>query len=199
MPIRRKSKILIVDDEEVVRLFLERFFRLKGFEVGLAESGAKAIEKMRGEVFDLVFLDVRMPQMNGLEALRELKKIAPSTKIVMMTGYAVDDLLKEAQQSGACASIKKPFDMNQLAALLEGVSLQKEKDARLNILVIDDEEVVRKFLVRLLSEHRVITVESGKEAMERIAQEKIDLVFLDIVLKDINGLELARQITKARD
>jgi len=197
MRAHKKPSILVVDDEEVVRDFLERFFRLKGLEVAVAENGEKAVESMRAKASDIVFLDVRMPQMNGMEALREIKKIAPSAKFVMMTGYAVDDILKESRKEGAIASIKKPFDMTQLSALIEGLSLQKTGDKKMTIMVIDDEEVVRKFFVRLLRDYIVITAESGAEALEKIKKEKVDLVFLDIVLKDINGLELARTITQA--
>jgi DNA-binding NtrC family response regulator len=115
----RKIKVLVVDDEQVVRDFLGRFLTLKSAIVRIAEDGFRAIEVFRQEKFDLVFLDVKMPQMDGLETFRELKKIDPQAKCIMMTGYAVDDLLEQAEQEGAAQSIKKPFDINQITSLLE--------------------------------------------------------------------------------
>ncbi|MFA5157303.1 MAG: response regulator [Candidatus Omnitrophota bacterium] len=115
----RKIKVLVVDDEQVVRDFLARFLALKSAIVKIVEDGFMAIEAARQERFDLVFLDVKMPQMNGLETFRELKKIDPAAKYVMMTGYAVDDLLQKARQEGAAHSINKPFDIQQISSIIE--------------------------------------------------------------------------------
>ena len=88
--------------------------------VKIVEDGFLEIEAFRQERFDLVFLDVKMPQMNGLETFRELKKIDPQAQYVMMTGYAVDELLEQAEQEGAAHSIRKPFDIDQITSLIEG-------------------------------------------------------------------------------
>ncbi len=115
----KKIKVLVVDDEQIVRDFLLRLLTLKSAIVKIVEDGFRAIEIVRQEKFDIVFLDVKMPQMNGLETFRELKKIDPQAKYVMMTGYAVDELLEQAEQEGAAHSIRKPFDIDQINSLLE--------------------------------------------------------------------------------
>jgi len=115
----KKMKILVVDDEQIVRDFLARFLALKSAVVKLAVDGLGAIEAAKQERFDMVFLDVKMPQMNGLETFRELKKIDPAAKYIMMTGYAVDELLQKARQEGASHSINKPFDIQQISSIIE--------------------------------------------------------------------------------
>lgn len=119
---KRLIKVLIVDDEKVVRDFLVRLLSLQSLEVKAVEDGFKAIEAAEGESFDLVFLDARMPKMNGLEVFKELKKINPGSKYVMMTGYAIDDLLEQANKEGAIISLKKPFEIEEILALVKTVS-----------------------------------------------------------------------------
>ncbi len=114
----QKLRILVVDDEAIIRDFFARFFRLKDAHVVLADTGREAIVSAKKEKFDIAFLDVRMQEMNGVEVLKELKKINPGCKYIMMTGYAVDDLLEAAKKEGAAASLKKPFDMDELNTIL---------------------------------------------------------------------------------
>jgi len=198
MPIEGKIKVLIVDDEEVVRDFLSRLLTSKGIEIKAVDSGSKAIESVKEEKFDITFLDARMPNMNGLETFRELKKINPDAKYVMMTGYAVDDLLKEAEKEGAAFSIKKPFDINQVNSLVEEYVLQKAPKKVMSILVVDDERVVLDFFKRLLRDYDVTTINSGEESLVKIKQKDFDLAFLDIVLKDATAQLLYSRIQEIR-
>ncbi|MDD5084833.1 MAG: response regulator [Candidatus Omnitrophica bacterium] len=112
-------EILVVDDEDIVRDVLKRFFYLKGVKAEAVESGSLALERIKEKEFDLIFLDIKMPKMDGFEVLREAKKIRPNSRFVMMTGYASDDFEKEAQKEGAVAFITKPFDLQQLIALID--------------------------------------------------------------------------------
>lgn len=122
-------KALVVDDEAVVRDFLVRFLSLKDFAINArgAEDGFKAIELAKKEKFDIFFIDVRMSKINGIETLKELKKISPEGKFVMMSGYAVDDLLGEAQkQHGVIAALTKPFDIEELKKLVSDIRSGKK-------------------------------------------------------------------------
>ena len=198
MPLIGKIKVLIVDDEKVVRDFLTKLLTLKGVNIEAVDSGLKAIESAKKEKFDLALLDVRMPKLNGLETFRELKKIIPNAKYVMMTGYAVDDLLKEAEREGAALSIKKPFDIQQISSLLEEFVSRKSSAKKMSILVVDDDQVVLEFFKRLLSEHDVVVASNGEDALAKIKQKDFDLVFLDIVLKDTTARALYPRIQEIR-
>ncbi|HAH21280.1 MAG: hypothetical protein A2Y00_02395 [Omnitrophica WOR_2 bacterium GWF2_43_52] len=110
---------LVIDDEKAVVDFLVQFLGLKAVQAKTVEDCLSALEAARKESFDIVFLDVRMPRMNGVELLRELKKINPHSMYVMMTGYAVDDLLEQARREGARIHLKKPFDIEEISHIIE--------------------------------------------------------------------------------
>ena len=112
-------KALIVDDEKIILDFLVRYLKVEDIEAKVAEDGQKAIALAQEESFDLIFIDVRMPRMDGVQVLKELKKTIPDTqRYIMMTGYAVENLLEEAKQEGVALSIRKPFDMQELGNLI---------------------------------------------------------------------------------
>jgi CheY-like chemotaxis protein len=93
-----------------------------GHSVHTRQDGAAGLELARERSFDLVFLDIRMPGMGGLEALKQLREIHPKATFVMITGFAKDDIIDEALQSGASACLCKPFSLSQVTKLLEEVT-----------------------------------------------------------------------------
>ncbi|MBN1913124.1 MAG: response regulator [Candidatus Omnitrophica bacterium] len=197
MPDSGKLKVLIVDDEDIVRDFLCRFLTLKGVHVDTVESGAKAIEKAQKEKFDVVLLDVRMPGMDGVETFKELKKICPQSKYVMMTGYAVDKQLEEAKKEGAFISVKKPFNIEQLDSMLDTYTQALDK-RKMKVLVIDDEHIVLDFFKRLLRDLDLTLVSSGEEALIKVTEQDFDLVFMDITLRDTSAHLLYPKIQKIK-
>jgi DNA-binding NtrC family response regulator len=115
---KNPAKVLIVDDEKVVRDFLARFLELKGIAVTAAETGEQAIEAAKNEDYGMAFIEIRMPGIDGLETLIELKKIKPGIKYVMMTGDYTDLRIRSAQKEGAVICMKKPFDIAELSAVI---------------------------------------------------------------------------------
>jgi len=86
----RLGSILVVDDEETIGIGISEILRDEGFEVAYVISGLDAIEAVRERSYNLVFMDIVMPGMNGLEAFREIKKERPATRVVLFTGYFRD-------------------------------------------------------------------------------------------------------------
>jgi len=113
------AKILLVDDERIVCDFLIRLLNFEGLDVKAVYNGQDAINLVKKEKFDIIFLDIRMPGLDGVETLKRLKTISPGTKYFMMTGYAVDDMLDEAKREGAIATLIKPFDIGEINALIQ--------------------------------------------------------------------------------
>lgn len=109
-----KAKILVVDDEAYTRVFFYELLKEKGYKVAIVEDGRKAIETAKKGSFDLVFLDVRMPDIDGVETCKAIKKINPKTIIIMMSGYPVEDEVREALKLGASDYIAKPFDPDEI-------------------------------------------------------------------------------------
>ncbi len=95
------KKILIVDDESEMRVALETTLQRENYQLVCAEDGKQALEQFENNVFDLVLTDVRMPKLNGLELLREVKERSPQTPVVMMTAYGTIDNAVEAMKEGA--------------------------------------------------------------------------------------------------
>jgi len=107
-------KILLVDDEETMVKYLSRRLIRRGFDVSVAYNGLNALEEIKKTDFDLVLLDVLMPEMDGIETLKEIKKIKPETEVIMLTGHASVEVGIEGMKAGAFNYILKPFDPNEL-------------------------------------------------------------------------------------
>jgi two-component system response regulator (stage 0 sporulation protein F) len=117
------KKILIVDDQKGVRRLLEELFKKDGWEVHLAADGKEAVERAEEFLPDIILMDMKMPNMNGLEASRIILKKFTDLDIIMMTAYGEMDIVKDALDSGVKRCITKPFDIinlrdtiNQMAA-----------------------------------------------------------------------------------
>jgi DNA-binding response OmpR family regulator len=114
-----------------------------------------------------------------------------------MTGYSVDHLIDEARMEGIFAAIKKPFDIREIISFLETqVPLPSNKE--MSILVVDDEPDILDFFKRILARknYTVTCVDGCQRALQEIASASFDLIFLDILLKDGNGIELCQKILK---
>jgi len=103
--------ILVVDDEQPVRTALFESLTRLGHAVDLAENGAEALQKFKSQPFDLVITDVRPPRLDGMEVLRQVKKSAPQTPVVIITGHGTVDDAVEAMREGAFDYIVKPFPL----------------------------------------------------------------------------------------
>lgn len=110
-------RILIVDDEPWVREVFSDFCGLTdAFEVELAADGFEAVEMVKKSSFDLVTLDLIMPEMSGLEALAEIKRTSPKMPIMIITGNATDKLVDQAGVMGACRVMYKPIQLDDFIA-----------------------------------------------------------------------------------
>lgn len=113
-----KRAVLIVDDEPVILNMFKDIFLTKGYVVHTALGGREGLAEFASHHFDVVLLDILMPDMNGLEVLQEMKKMQPSAKIVMITGFSLDAHREQATRDGASLFLNKPIDP---AALLSAV------------------------------------------------------------------------------
>jgi len=114
-----ETNILVVDDLKGMRVTLGRILENEGHNVVLAENGYQAIEAAKQTSFDLIFMDIKMPGINGVQTLREVKKINPQAAVIMMTAYSVEDLVREALEEGAYAVVYKPFDIENILSIIE--------------------------------------------------------------------------------
>ena len=107
-------KILIVDDEEKFVSYLSKRLKMREYDVAISLSGEDALEKVKEHDFDVVILDVLMPGIDGIEALREIKKVKPLIEVIMLTGHASVEAGVEGMRLGAYDYLMKPCEAEEL-------------------------------------------------------------------------------------
>lgn len=182
------TNILIVDDNKNLSKTISFILQKKGYSVDTAESGAEAIEKIKEKSYYLILLDIKMQVMNGVEAFKKIKKIDSNIIVIMMTAYALEDLIQEALKEGVYGILYKPLDMDKLISLIE--KSKKEQESML-ISIIDDSEGIRTTLKNILNKkgYKTFISETGEEAIAFSKKNHCDVFIIDMSLPTINGLE----------
>lgn len=121
-----KFSILVVDDEFIVRDSLSKWFTQDGYKVGVAENAAQALKLMNEGPWDIIFIDIKMPGMNGLELQKRIKEIDPNAIIIIITAFASVDSAVQALKEGAYDYITKPVDPDYLSHLVKNALKQKK-------------------------------------------------------------------------
>ena len=109
-----KIKILVLDDKRIIGDFFGFTLGYHGHEVTVVSCVISALELVQKEHFDIAFIDLVMPQMDGIEALGKIKIICPQLPVVMMSGYSVEEKRKRAEELGAITCLKKPFELEDI-------------------------------------------------------------------------------------
>jgi len=120
---KNSQQILIVDDEAVVRNGISRALNSKGMVTQLAANGQEALDYLRIQPFDLVLLDIRMPDMDGITLLKQIHAQYPETDVIMITGYPSIDSAVHCTKLGALDYLVKPFSLDDLEAALQKTNL----------------------------------------------------------------------------
>jgi heterodisulfide reductase subunit A len=128
----KKIKVLIVDDEDIVRESLQDWLSAYGFDMSTAEDGKEALRIIHDQEFDVVLLDVRLPDMEGTEILREARKLRPELKAIILTAYPSKESTIEAVKHGAAEYLVKPFEPEHLVGIIHlvvsGILPEKGRD-----------------------------------------------------------------------
>ncbi len=128
-----QKRVLVVDDEPSLRLSLEAALTDWGFHVNVAQNGLEAVKMIEKENHHLVFLDMKLPDRNGLEVLSDIRRLSPDTMVVMMTAYGTTSSTVEAIKMGAYDYINKPFELAEIRFLSDRAlsTLQIERESHL--------------------------------------------------------------------
>lgn len=124
------SKILLVDDEVVFTQNMSRLLSGRGYRVTAVNSGDNAIKALEKEPFDVVVLDLKMPGMDGITTLKEIKKLDLFTETLILTGHGSIDTALEAIKLGAYDYLAKPCEIDELVAKIEGAWSRKDGAAK---------------------------------------------------------------------
>lgn len=192
--IQTKTNILVVDDQIGMLETFTDILEDRDYKVATADDGFTAIKKVKEQSFDLIFMDIKMPGLNGVQTFRELKKINPKITVIMMTAYSVEDLIEEAVEEGAYAVIYKPFNMDRVIQTIEKVLKNNL------ILVVDDRLEDRQLFAEILAEkeYQVTIAKDGYEAIEQVKKGNFSIIFIDVKMPGIDGVQTFEQIREIR-
>ena len=129
-----KDRILVADDEQSMREFLDIMLKKEGYKVSLASNGEEVAKLVENDLFDLVLMDIRMPKLDGISALKKIKANAPETVVIMITAYASADTAIKAMKEGAYDYITKPFKVEEIKLIIKN-ALEKKNLQKENILL----------------------------------------------------------------
>jgi len=188
---KRTGRVLIVDDEPNMRRTLSDILKDEGYDVTTAATGDEAVTACSQANYDIVLMDVRMPGINGVEAFRQIRRHQEGVRVILMSAYGTEDLRRLALDEGAIAFLTKPLNLEQVVGLIREVD-----DTA--ILVIEEDENVSAPLQEGLQQqgYRVTVTKSPHDALEMIEQIRFDLIFVDVSLPAMEGLELYLAIKK---
>ena len=171
----KKLNILIADDEEGLRFSLASILEIEGHDVKIAENGIEALNLVKNNDFDIAFFDIRMPEMNGVETFKEIKKIDTGIIVVMMTAYAMNDLVREAVKEGAFACISKPFEIDDI------LNTVKEIRTKPTALIMSSDGETISFLMSNLRQSGFISISEANadKALRFIERRRPVQIFID--------------------
>ena len=190
-----KKRILTVDDNREFCDNLLDILEMNEFEVECAYNGHEALEMAERNTYDIVLMDVKMPKINGVETFKMFKEISPGIPVIMMTAFAVEDMIKDALKEGAFGILRKPLDFERLFSLID---LSQTNGAL--IMIVDDDREFCNNLYDILSEkgYRVNTAEDGETAIQNAKEQKFDIIILDLKLPTLSGFETYKVIREYR-
>lgn len=177
-------QIFIVDDDVDFAESLAEILELEGHACEMAHDGEAALEKYKEKDFDLTFMDIKLPGKNGVESFMDIKKIKAGARVIMMTGYSVEELINQAVENGAWGVLHKPLDMNKVLNMVNKVTPH-------GILIADDDPDFVNNIKDILdnSGFVVYRAKDGREAIERIENSRVDVLILDLRMPILSGLE----------
>lgn len=129
-----KGAVLIVDDEEAIRDILSRVLDSEGYKCTVAADGREALQKSSGQEFDVVLLDIRMPELSGMEVLPQIVADHPDACVLMTTAVGDAPTAVEALNLGACDYLTKPFNLDDLSTRVEEALESKRQTTQRNSL-----------------------------------------------------------------
>lgn len=193
-------KLLVVADERDIREYLKNFFNRRGYNVYVAGNAQDGLSIVKEERPELVLLDINLQDTDGLEVLRQIKKLFPQTKVIMLSVSDAPDTIEKAKSLGADEFVKKPFVIDDLedAVILKASQINKYRQLP-QILIADDEEDFRVILKAFLQKNfecDIFETNNAEEALNLIRKNRLDLIFLDIKMPGRSGMDVIREKEK---
>ena len=192
----KEFTILIVEDSRVINNTLASKLQSKGYICFQSYDLAEAREILETEKIDLVILDLHLPDGEGEELVEEIKDIDQNIKIVVFT--SVNDLLRrdELFRLGILDYLQKGKNVNATVREIEHIIENIQINPNYTLLIVDDSRMIRKMMKNILaaSGYNIIEAKNGKEALQKVEEENVDLMLVDMQMPDMSGLEVIKQL-----
>jgi len=206
----RNIKLLLGDDEEEFLTASSQALNNRGFDVDVAPNGVTACVKVDEKNFDVVVLDVKMPDIDGIEVFRHIHKTHPKLPVVLLTGHSsVEDAFRTSK-NGIADYLSKPIDMDELAERLKGLvrqaRLSKDEETQdqdvdehfeiIRVMLVDDETEFLESMGNVLRRRNmdVTTADNGEDALARMKDGLVDIMVLDVKMPGMDGLEVLKRV-----
>lgn len=205
----KKNRVLLVDDEEDFLTASSQALQRRGLEVDVAPNGVTALEMADEQQYDVIVLDVKMPDIDGIEVFRIIRRKYPNLPVILLTGHSSIDDAFQTSKDGIADYLSKPIDMDDMAARIREVVVQFEQresedheppppdsSVPVRVILIDDEVRFLDSMKRVLERRNldVDTAESGEQGLTLLKEKLVDVVVLDIKMPGLGGLEVLRRI-----
>jgi DNA-binding NtrC family response regulator len=183
-------KILVVDDDRRIVKTTCDILQIKGYEIIAAYSGEEGVELVKADPPDCVLMDIKMSGISGVEALKQMRQIVPGLPVVLVSAYASNEIVEEANQAGAYAVLSKPLNIQMVLSFLS--LLRKEE----SILVVDDDPGFCKTLrdILTLRGYQVEMENEPQDVLGHLEKTYKLAVVLDLKLGEVNGLDVLKEI-----
>ena len=191
-----ENTILVVDDNEAFLDSTKDMLELEGYTVTTAPNGREALALAARRPFGLILMDIKMPDQSGVDCFMEIKKRRPDARVALMTAYSLEDQIEQALQEGALAVLPKPLDIEKLLALIKD---RRPAGGGL-VLVADDDRDFCEALSDILTSagYGVTVAHDSRSIQEKVKQQPIDVMLLDMNLPEENGLTVYRRVRALR-
>jgi DNA-binding response OmpR family regulator len=205
------ATILVVDDERLICDLLKEVLSRHGHEVYTALSGRQALETYTTHRPNAMIVDLHMPEMNGIELLKQLRLIDPVAMVMMLTGQGTDELESQARELGVTDFLRKGLSLDAVVQSINRVSHRPrgasevllpptqgsdKKPKGESILVVDDERMIRDLLQEYLGIRgfHVRTAQDGAEALALVAEQPPQVVILDMYMPGMSGVDVLAEL-----
>jgi DNA-binding NtrC family response regulator len=205
-----KIRLLMVDDEEEFLMSSAKALSRRGFEVEVALNGVTALEKIESNDYDVVILDVKMPDIDGIEVFRQIGQTQPHLPVILLTGHSSLEDAFQTSKDGIADYLSKPIEIDELTRVVREVvvkaKLQKDPDVikdsageqseLVRVMLIDDEVEFLESMQRVLRRRNleVSVADSGDKGLVLLQETLVDVVVLDLKMPGMDGLEVLRRI-----
>ena len=199
-------RVLVADDHEINRIVIQEMLQKNGYEVSLAQNGKVVLEKLEQSTFDIVLMDVQMPELDGLNACKTIRALEKDSEchlpVAGMTGGVTETDRKSCLEAGMDAYIGKPITERSLLDLISGLvehHTQREENLEnrpAKILIVEDNLLNQRLLSRILVNYgySVTVEENGAKGVERFKKERFELILMDLMMPEMSGFEAAMNI-----